>query len=522
MPTSLPIEPGLLVLGMHRSGTSCLAGMLQSGGFTSGVVDQWNADNQCGNRENPEVVRLNEAVLRANGGGWESPPSARPFLAYDDSLRARRDAILQRVAAEGRPWLLKDPRLLLLLPFWRETVPNPRRIGIFRDPFAVAISLYVRSRKPIAEGLRLWLSYNRELLSECDRKPFPILCFDRCAEAFQVSVIRALEQECSDLIGDGRIDPEASFAFYHAELIHHRASEGAHSLDQVPLDAQLLADVHALHHHLLAVSGVTTGELSTVGRLDGGSALNLLFEADRAVALGDLERAVECYRGAAAVAADPPAVWMRLIETLREAGDEDRAWQAARDGVSACPSDPSLLMNVSVAAKEAGAVDEAIAHLQKAVVVAPRSPLCWLRLGELLCDVDRWAEGTAALRRAIAMQPPGHFWAHARLGQALLQAGERGDGDEAFRRAIDLAPQSGKAAIGYRWAQSLLRAGDRDAALQRQREAAGLAARSRCADETPGADTSGDDGADPRRMDPATCSIATPDGLSPDVRRRCT
>jgi hypothetical protein len=43
---------GVIVLGMHRSGTSCLAGMLQSAGFHTEAVEEWSPDNNKGSREN--------------------------------------------------------------------------------------------------------------------------------------------------------------------------------------------------------------------------------------------------------------------------------------------------------------------------------------------------------------------------------------------------------------------------------------------------------------------------------------
>ncbi|MFO1418698.1 MAG: tetratricopeptide repeat protein [Methylotetracoccus sp.] len=468
-------QPGLFVLGMHRSGTSCLAGMLQLSGFASGVVEQWNTDNRQGNRENPEVVRLNEALLRANAGGWEKPPKTRS-LTIDDTQRATRDAILNSVAREGRPWLLKDPRLLLVLPFWREAVPNPRRIGIFRDPIAVAVSLYVRSRKPLGEGLALWLRYNRELLTEYDRSPFPILCFDLPAAAFEAQLDRALNEECGDWLADGRLDSAAIAAFYRDDLIHHRNVSDVDSLGHDELDASLLDEIRDVHERLLAVSGVPAYDVAPE-RPDGTATqgLSRLYEADQAAASGDMDGAVRLYRDAALGAADRTAVWLRLIDFLKAAGDNERALEAAREAVSNCPDEPSLLLAQSAVAKELGALDEALACAEQAVRFAPEAPLGWLRFGEILCDTACWTRAEEALRKAIALQAPGHFWAHARLGQALIHTGQRAAGDQAFGRAIELVPSSGKAVIWHRWAQALMGAGDLDAALERQREAARLA-----------------------------------------------
>ena len=64
----------LCVLGMHRSGTSCLTGSLQEAGLYLGDCHTWNPHNLKGNRENQEIVDINDRVLADNGGAWDAPP----------------------------------------------------------------------------------------------------------------------------------------------------------------------------------------------------------------------------------------------------------------------------------------------------------------------------------------------------------------------------------------------------------------------------------------------------------------
>ncbi len=63
----------LCILGMHRSGTSCLTGSLQQGGLFLGKHHEWNEYNRKGNRENQDVVNLNESIFKANGLNWKEP-----------------------------------------------------------------------------------------------------------------------------------------------------------------------------------------------------------------------------------------------------------------------------------------------------------------------------------------------------------------------------------------------------------------------------------------------------------------
>ena len=61
---------------------------------------------------------------------------------------------------------------------------------------AVAQSLASRPAMPVTieEGLNMWYQYNRELLREYQRKPFPVVCFDWSEERFH-HALDALHQQ---------------------------------------------------------------------------------------------------------------------------------------------------------------------------------------------------------------------------------------------------------------------------------------------------------------------------------------
>src|SRR3954462_4719838 len=111
-----PDSSVVVILGMHRSGTSCLAGTLQDCGLYLGEVYEWRPFNLKGNRENQRIMDVNDAVLNLSDGAWNRPPTQ---LRWDDACSAERDAIVRgmREASTG-PWGFKDPRTLLTLPFW--------------------------------------------------------------------------------------------------------------------------------------------------------------------------------------------------------------------------------------------------------------------------------------------------------------------------------------------------------------------------------------------------------------------
>lgn len=168
------------VLGMHRSGTSALAGCLEEAGVFLGEVRSANRANPRGNRENLRIIALHKALLKRNGGAWDRPPER---VAWSRRACWRRDRII-RSFARHPVWGFKDPRALLCLDGWLEALPELRCVGIFRHPVLVARSLERRNGFPLERGLALWLDYNRRLLHYHDLLDFPLLSFDEDGPVF--------------------------------------------------------------------------------------------------------------------------------------------------------------------------------------------------------------------------------------------------------------------------------------------------------------------------------------------------
>lgn len=193
LPSSKRPQRVLAVLGMHRSGTSCLTGSLQAGGLFLGKHHTWNEYNRKGNRENQDVVNLHEGIFKANGASWTQPRRQSSFLdkyfqrpmKWEARHFERAREILAEYAHEPL-WGFKDPRALFLLHGWKQLVPDMEFVGIFRHPMAVAQSLNSRPALPISieQGLQMWRDYNQALLRQYREKPFPLFCFDWSEESF--------------------------------------------------------------------------------------------------------------------------------------------------------------------------------------------------------------------------------------------------------------------------------------------------------------------------------------------------
>jgi glycosyltransferase involved in cell wall biosynthesis len=201
----------LTVLGMHRSGTSALAGSLMECGVDFGNVSRWNRHNVKGNNENTAIMELHDRLLTDNGGAWNAPPDR---VLWKSHHRQARDAILEQLRTTRSAWWgFKDPRTLLTLEGWIEAVPELRLVGIFRHPETVAQSLIVRSGCSRSQGLDLWYRYNRRLLALYRQQSFAILYFSEEPDEFRRQLLRL-----AALLGLNA--PPGGLQFLEPELLH--------------------------------------------------------------------------------------------------------------------------------------------------------------------------------------------------------------------------------------------------------------------------------------------------------------
>jgi hypothetical protein len=205
------------VLGMHRSGTSAVAGTAQDHGVELGPVSERARFNARGNREIRELNQLHNAILKRSGGSWWEPPSQVRLRRSDFR---RRDEVLG--AIPGGTIGVKDPRMLVALELWRDLDPKP--IGVIRNPVAVRKSLERRAREraerhPQLSGAaweELWATYNRALLEELKREPFPVIDFDRHAD---------LDAQVRAALAFHQLETATESRFFDRELVGQRVDE---------------------------------------------------------------------------------------------------------------------------------------------------------------------------------------------------------------------------------------------------------------------------------------------------------
>jgi len=211
------------ILGMHRSGTSSLAGCMEEAGVFLGEVAASNRNNPKGNRENRKIISLHKDLLKSNGGSWDDPPAT---VVWQKKHQKIRNKIISEFTHHP-VWGFKDPRALLALDGWLDALPNLKCVGIFRSPMLVAQSLQRRNNFSLEKGLQLWLSYNRQLIRYHDELGFPIISFDEEADQY-VEKVRKLASSMN-------IGLEASRISFFSPELRHIEIEGD---DQLPEECE--------------------------------------------------------------------------------------------------------------------------------------------------------------------------------------------------------------------------------------------------------------------------------------------
>lgn len=178
----------VVILGMHRSGTSVASRSLKVFGMNHGDnLYLTGADNAKGHWEDQDLMDLNERILGSIHQVWHSlrpiPPEAWECLASGDLMDAAKRLLEQRLSVNSN-YGCKDPRMTLLLPFWDRVFSrmglDVKYVLCLRAPVDVACSLNARDGFSLSRGICLWIGYMMtaiEVLSSQSRR-FAVVSYD--------------------------------------------------------------------------------------------------------------------------------------------------------------------------------------------------------------------------------------------------------------------------------------------------------------------------------------------------------
>jgi len=169
-----------IILGMHRSGTSLLAGLLHHSGITMGedkvFIPRPSPENPRGFYENILFRRLNDRILKKQGyivKKW------KPYLACEPApskmQRRKMSHLIETYNTRYSHWGWKDPRQMLTAACWFQLL---QEMGLFeqvrivftiRHPLSVALSMKNRGNvETMEQGMLVWELYNRHCLQTID------------------------------------------------------------------------------------------------------------------------------------------------------------------------------------------------------------------------------------------------------------------------------------------------------------------------------------------------------------------
>ena len=221
----------ICILGMHRSGTSVLARLLNLIGVDLGAEEVLTTepvtDNPKGYWEHHELTAISDAILKRHGGSWHTPPLLPPGWETAEAikdLRQRARKLIRDQFAGSRVWGWKDPRTCLTLPFWQQLLPDMRYIICLRNPVDVARSLEHRDHLSAEESSSLWLTYVSSALSHSEGKPRLIIFYEDLMDDSYRELQRLADfLRMPERARQAEVE-KAAQEFVDPGLQHHRAS----------------------------------------------------------------------------------------------------------------------------------------------------------------------------------------------------------------------------------------------------------------------------------------------------------
>ena len=223
--TASPRSPVLVVAGMHRSGTSCVAELLASAGlFLGDELLEADPRNPRGYFEDRAFVDYHRSLLSAHGladDGFVGDVRIEP----SDTFRAQAIELVEAKRSLLRPWGWKDPRSVLLLNFWAELVPDARYLFVFRPPWDVVDSLYRRGDRVFSLNprfaLTMWMHYNARIRDFARGHP------DRVLVRELSQVIRDPEAICDAVRNELNVTLDRPWPTVHPALLSHSDADHA-------------------------------------------------------------------------------------------------------------------------------------------------------------------------------------------------------------------------------------------------------------------------------------------------------
>lgn len=225
----------ILVLGMHRSGTSALTWLLGRLGakLPDDAIDA-HADNARGYFESAGLIKADDQVLRVARSSWFDPRPLDLTRLWPSAIRSRKDRLreaIERGWGDAPLLAIKDPRQCRFVPLVAEVLGEmgieARAALMLRSPADIAQSLTSRDGTSPAYAHLLWLRHMIDAERATRDMPRAILSYDAMVDDWRGAV-----KVLAPLAGRSVWQPDAARAaeidaFLDPGLRHHRSDAPA-------------------------------------------------------------------------------------------------------------------------------------------------------------------------------------------------------------------------------------------------------------------------------------------------------
>ena len=176
----------LLVLGMHRCGTSALTRVfsLLGADLPKNMLGA-NPTNETGHWESLDLITIHDDLLASAGSRWDDWRAFNPDWIQSgiaEGFRKKLVGVLKH-DFDGSPlFVVKDPRICRFVPLWLDVLEwfgaEARVVISIRNPLEVAVSLKRRDNFPLAKSHLLWLRHALDAERATRQLPRAIVSYD--------------------------------------------------------------------------------------------------------------------------------------------------------------------------------------------------------------------------------------------------------------------------------------------------------------------------------------------------------
>ncbi len=230
----------IVVLGMHRSGTSVITRGLQVLGVELGdnLMPPYEGNNTRGFWEDVDINALNIEMLHSLSSDWHFLTPIQPAdvdtLAGNGYLQ-RAVQLLQKKTAAAKVFGFKDPRVAKLLPFWKKVFADGQMkvdyVVVIRHPLSVRDSLAKRDGFEVEKSHLLWLEHVISSLVGTDGENRVLVDYD--------TFMRMPEPELTRIAKELQLSMDAAeLQKFQSEFLDHQLQHTIYQLNELMLDRQ--------------------------------------------------------------------------------------------------------------------------------------------------------------------------------------------------------------------------------------------------------------------------------------------